>query len=57
VSCCDTHDYLGELDVGHEASCKVFQHNTIGSGKKSQDMLDEVLLVVAQALPVVLVGA
>jgi hypothetical protein len=43
---------LGDLDLGGEAAGEVLEDDAIGGGKEGEDVLDEVLLVVSQLLPV-----
>jgi hypothetical protein len=43
---------LRSLDFGHEALCEVFEHNTVGGGKESENMLNEVLLVLIELFPI-----
>ena len=43
---------LRSLDFGHEALCEVFEHNTVGGGEEGEDMLNEVLLVLIELLPI-----
>jgi len=43
---------LGDLDFCNESLGKVFQHNSVRSREKGQDVLNEVLLVVGELYPV-----
>ena len=43
---------LGNLDLGEEALGKVLKNDTVTGGKEGEHILDEVLLVVVQTLPV-----
>jgi hypothetical protein len=43
---------LRSLDFGHEALCEVFEHNTVGGGKESENVLNEVLLVLIELFPI-----
>jgi hypothetical protein len=43
---------LRSLDFGHEALCEVFEHNTVGGGEESENVLDEVLLVLIELFPI-----
>lgn len=43
---------LGNLDFGHKALCEVFQNNTIGGGKESENMLDKVLFILIELFPI-----
>jgi hypothetical protein len=43
---------LWDLDLGHESLSEVLEHNTVRSGKKGEDVLDEVLLTFIELLPI-----
>jgi hypothetical protein len=43
---------LRSLDFGHEALCEVLKNNTVGGGEEGEDMLNEVLLVLVELLPI-----
>jgi hypothetical protein len=43
---------LRSLDFGHEALCEVFEHNAVGGGKESENVLNEVLLVLIELFPI-----
>ena len=44
--------HLRELDLAHEANAEVLEDDTVGGGEEGEDVGDEVLLVVGEALPV-----
>ena len=44
--------YLWDLDLLHEPNAQVFQHDAVRSGKESQNVRDEVLLIRGELFPV-----
>ena len=43
---------LRSLDFSNEALCEVLKNNAVGGGKKGENMLDKVLLVLIELLPI-----
>ena len=44
--------HLGELHLAHEANAEVLEDDAVGGGEEGKDVLDEVLLVVVELVPV-----
>ena len=44
--------YLWDLNILHEPNAQVFQHDAVRSGKESQNVRDEVLLIRGELFPV-----
>ena len=44
--------YLWDLNLLHEPNAQVFQHDAVRSGKESQNVRDEVLLIRGELFPV-----
>tara|TARA_B100000482_G_scaffold62517_1_gene43305 strand:+ start:1212 stop:1412 length:201 start_codon:yes stop_codon:yes gene_type:complete len=44
--------YLGELHLAHEANAEVLEDDAVRRGEEGEDVLDEVLLVLAELGPV-----
>lgn len=44
--------HLGELHLAHEANAEVLEDDAVGGGEEGEDVLDEVLLVAVELVPV-----